>query len=167
MFRGWIQFFFEGITGAWGFSTINGNRTRSTGILNNEMYVGRLVWNRQRFIKDPDTGKCQARPNPESEWVDPGGAGIANRRSGAVGRGQGATSQRQRQPRHILARSFPRETPSPLSVLRPEQMRLLWWRLFHDLRCIARLLDSTQQRHLRYTTCCIRNWTRSAKRRPM
>jgi site-specific DNA recombinase len=55
--------------GAWGFSTINGNPKRGTGILNNEMYVGKLVWNRQRFVKDPDTGKRQARPNPESEWV--------------------------------------------------------------------------------------------------
>ena len=55
--------------GDWGFSTINGNAKRGTGILNNEMYVGRLVWNRQRFIKDPDTGKRQARPNPESEWI--------------------------------------------------------------------------------------------------
>src|SRR5512144_2554802 len=42
---------------------------RGTGILNNELYVGRLVWNRQRFIKDPDTGKRVSRPNPESEWV--------------------------------------------------------------------------------------------------
>ena len=55
--------------GDWGFSTINGNQKRGNGILNNEMYVGKLVWNRQRFIKDPDTGKRQARPNPESEWV--------------------------------------------------------------------------------------------------
>lgn len=55
--------------GEWGFSTINGNPKRGTGILNNEMYVGKLVWNRQRFVKDPDTGKRQARPNPESEWV--------------------------------------------------------------------------------------------------
>ncbi|MGU3401703.1 recombinase family protein [Brucellaceae bacterium D45D] len=55
--------------GDWGFSTINGNPKRGTGILNNEMYVGRIIWNRQRFIKDPDTGKRQARPNPESEWV--------------------------------------------------------------------------------------------------
>ena len=38
---------------AWGFSTINGNQKRGNGILNNEMYVGKLVWNRQRFIKDP------------------------------------------------------------------------------------------------------------------
>ncbi|KAB2759883.1 recombinase family protein [Brucella anthropi] len=55
--------------GDWGFSTINGNPKRGNGILNNEMYVGKIVWNRQRFVKDPDTGKRQARPNPESEWV--------------------------------------------------------------------------------------------------
>lgn len=55
--------------GDWGFSTINGNAKRGNGILNNEMYVGRLVWNRQRFIKDPDTGKRQARLNPGSEWI--------------------------------------------------------------------------------------------------
>ncbi|UMM07984.1 recombinase family protein [Gluconobacter frateurii] len=56
-------------SGAWSFSTITGNRARGTGILNNEMYVGKLVWNRQRFIKDPDTGKRQARMNPETERV--------------------------------------------------------------------------------------------------
>ncbi|PIO99673.1 recombinase family protein [Pleomorphomonas carboxyditropha] len=55
--------------GEWGFSTINGNVKRGNGILNNEMYIGKLVWNRQRFIKDPDTGKRQARLNPESEWI--------------------------------------------------------------------------------------------------
>ncbi|WP_268740644.1 recombinase zinc beta ribbon domain-containing protein [Novosphingobium beihaiensis] len=33
------------------------------------MYVGKIVWNRQRFVKAPDTGKRQARPNPEEEWV--------------------------------------------------------------------------------------------------
>ncbi|KAB2756311.1 recombinase family protein [Brucella anthropi] len=55
--------------GDWGFSTINGNPKRGNGILNNEMYVGKLIWNRQRFIKDPDTGKRQARMNPEAEWI--------------------------------------------------------------------------------------------------
>ena len=55
--------------GDWGFSTINGNPKRGNGILNNEMYVGKIVWNRQRFVKDPETGKRQARPNPEEEWV--------------------------------------------------------------------------------------------------
>ena len=38
-------------------------------MLNNELYVGRLVWNRQRFLKDPDTGKRIARPSPEAEWI--------------------------------------------------------------------------------------------------
>lgn len=35
------------------------------------MYVGKIVWNRQRFVKDPDPGKRQAQPNSESEseWV--------------------------------------------------------------------------------------------------
>lgn len=55
--------------GAWGQTTINGNRKRGTGILNNELYVGRMVWNRHRFLKHPDTNKRVCRPNPESEWV--------------------------------------------------------------------------------------------------
>jgi DNA invertase Pin-like site-specific DNA recombinase len=53
----------------WGPSTIFGNWRRGTGILNNELYIGRLVWNRQRFVKDPVTGKRQARPNPEAAWI--------------------------------------------------------------------------------------------------
>jgi site-specific DNA recombinase len=55
--------------GAWGPSTIYGNWRRGTGILNNELYIGKLVWNRQSFIKDPTTGRRQARPNPIEEWV--------------------------------------------------------------------------------------------------
>ena len=53
----------------WGPSTIYGNWRRGTGILNNELYVGRLVWNRQHFVKDPTTGRRQARLNPESDWI--------------------------------------------------------------------------------------------------
>ena len=55
--------------GAWGPSTISGNWKRGTGILNNELFIGRLVWNRQTFVKDPDTQKRQARMNPPEEWV--------------------------------------------------------------------------------------------------
>ena len=50
-------------------STIYGNWRRGTGILNNELYIGRLVWNRQRFLKDPATGRRQARMNPPEDWV--------------------------------------------------------------------------------------------------
>jgi hypothetical protein len=53
----------------WNPSTIHGNPARGTGILNNELYIGRLVWNRLRYVKDPDTGKRVSRPNPPSEWV--------------------------------------------------------------------------------------------------
>jgi site-specific DNA recombinase len=53
----------------WGFTTIYGSPKRGNGILNNEMYIGRIVWNRQRFIKDPDTGKRVSRLNPRADWV--------------------------------------------------------------------------------------------------
>jgi len=63
----------EGIPGPqgalWSPSTIHGNPKRGIGILHNELYVGRMVWNRQRFLKDPDTGKRVARPNPQSAWI--------------------------------------------------------------------------------------------------
>ncbi len=63
----------EGVPGPqgseWGPSTIHGNPKRGTGILNNELYIGKLVWNRLRYIKDPDTGRRVSRLNPESEWV--------------------------------------------------------------------------------------------------
>ena len=63
----------EGVIGpsgsSWGPSTINGNRERRTGILNNELYIGRIVWNRQRYVKDPATGKRRSRPNPEKNWI--------------------------------------------------------------------------------------------------
>lgn len=63
----------EGICGprgeAWDKSAIHGNPKRGTGILNNEICIGKLIWNRQRFVKDPQTGKRQARPNPAAEWI--------------------------------------------------------------------------------------------------
>lgn len=54
---------------AWGPSTINGNRDRGTGILNNELYIGRLVWNRLTYRKDPVMGKRRSRLNPTEQWV--------------------------------------------------------------------------------------------------
>ncbi|MFB9269261.1 recombinase family protein [Bradyrhizobium erythrophlei] len=53
---------------AWNASTINGNLERGAGILQNELYVGRLVWNKVRMVKDPDSGKRLSRPNPKSDW---------------------------------------------------------------------------------------------------
>ncbi|NQV79365.1 MAG: recombinase family protein [Alphaproteobacteria bacterium] len=63
----------EGIAGPrsadWTQSTINGNAVRGTGILNNELYIGRLVWNRLRYMKDPTTGKRISRLNPRDKWI--------------------------------------------------------------------------------------------------
>src|SRR5262249_15051845 len=52
----------------WNASTINGSNQRGTGFLNCELYVGRLVWNKVRMVKDPDTGKRLSRPNPRDAW---------------------------------------------------------------------------------------------------
>lgn len=53
----------------WGQSTINGNRKRGTGILNNELYIGKLVWNRLKMVKDPVSGKRVSRQNDPSAWI--------------------------------------------------------------------------------------------------
>ena len=63
----------EGVPGplgrTWGDTTIRGHVSRGTGLVNNELYVGRLVWNRQRYIKDPSTGKRVSRLNPREDWI--------------------------------------------------------------------------------------------------
>ncbi|MBN8891558.1 MAG: recombinase family protein, partial [Rhodospirillales bacterium] len=52
--------------GLWSPSTIYGNRARGTGILNNEAYIGRLIWNRLRYIKDPESGRRRSRANADA-----------------------------------------------------------------------------------------------------
>jgi DNA invertase Pin-like site-specific DNA recombinase len=62
----------EGVPGPtgrhWNASALLGSPERRNGILNNELYVGQIVYNRQRFLKDPATGKRISRENPEREW---------------------------------------------------------------------------------------------------
>ncbi len=53
----------------WRDTAIRGHRQRGTGILNNELYLGRLIWNRLRYVKDPSTGKRVSRQNDPSEWI--------------------------------------------------------------------------------------------------
>jgi site-specific DNA recombinase len=53
---------------AWADTTIRGQVERGTGLLNNALYVGRLEWNRCGYVKNPQTGKRIARPNPRSAW---------------------------------------------------------------------------------------------------
>ena len=62
----------EGIRGPrgreWRDTAIRGQRERGTGILNNDLYRGELVWNRCSYVKNPRTGKRTARPNPADKW---------------------------------------------------------------------------------------------------
>ncbi|MEZ5903406.1 MAG: recombinase family protein [Alphaproteobacteria bacterium] len=53
----------------WTDTVIRGHKKKGTGILNNERYIGRIIWNRQRFIKNPQTGKRISRLNPPKEWI--------------------------------------------------------------------------------------------------
>lgn len=51
----------------WNASTIHGNVQRGSGILLNELYVGRIVWGKVSMIKDPSTGRRVSRPNPATK----------------------------------------------------------------------------------------------------
>ena len=62
----------------WVASTINGNKKRHYGLILNELYVGRLVWNRVKMVKGPDTGKRIPRPNPPEDWHRSDASHLAN-----------------------------------------------------------------------------------------
>jgi site-specific DNA recombinase len=53
----------------WNASAINGNGQRGCGILRNEKYIGRLVWNKNRMVLDDRTGKRISRVNGQDERV--------------------------------------------------------------------------------------------------
>ncbi len=95
--------------GVWHASTIAGSRKRQNGILQNALYVGRIVWNRQSFVKDPETGRRVSRLNPESEWMtapapelrivgDDLWKRVQNRRARRAG-----NAQYRKRPRHLLS----------------------------------------------------------------
>jgi len=48
--------------GPWCDSSIRGRSRRADGILRNQAYIGRLVWNRTRSLKDPASGEVRQRP---------------------------------------------------------------------------------------------------------
>lgn len=50
----------------WGASAIYGNHKRGSGILRNNLYDGRIVWNKVSMYTDPDTGRRISRPNDPS-----------------------------------------------------------------------------------------------------
>jgi hypothetical protein len=94
----------------WNASTINGSLQRGYGVLHNALYGGRLVWNRVRMIKDPDTGKRVSRANSADQWqsapapqlaiVDADTFAAVQTRKQALG---GTHPQARRRPRHLLS----------------------------------------------------------------
>jgi Recombinase len=63
----------EGVIGPrgkkWRDTAIRGHVSRGTGILNNESYIGRMVWNKRNYRKNPDTERRTARVNDTDAWV--------------------------------------------------------------------------------------------------
>ena len=54
--------------GTWSRSSIYPDKRGGIGILSNEIYHGWYIWNRTKWVKNPDTGKRKSIPRPESEW---------------------------------------------------------------------------------------------------
>ena len=57
-----------GPRGTWAVAALYGSPAKGCGILNNELYIGRYVWNRSTWRKDPDTGRRQRFERPRDEW---------------------------------------------------------------------------------------------------
>lgn len=97
--------------GDWSASTILGNRKRGTGIINNELYVGRIIWNKLRYLKDPDSGRRISRMNDPKDWVvveAPELRIVSQETWDAMKTMQGAmvtydTLQKYNRPRHLLS----------------------------------------------------------------
>ncbi|WP_431276907.1 recombinase family protein [Variovorax ureilyticus] len=53
----------------WAASALVGNAAMGDGLLNNEIYIGRVIWNRRQWMKDPDTGKRLPVARPREEWM--------------------------------------------------------------------------------------------------
>ena len=59
-------------SGEWNASTIRGDPAKLVDILNNPLYVGRLVWGRREWRRNPDSEKRERRYRlrDQSEWVE-------------------------------------------------------------------------------------------------
>jgi site-specific DNA recombinase len=53
----------------WSHQSFIGGGTND-GMLGNELYIGRLRWNRGRTVRNPETGRCTLRANPESDHLN-------------------------------------------------------------------------------------------------
>jgi site-specific DNA recombinase len=96
--------------GFWTAATINGNRQRGHGIILNPLYAGRIVWNRVRMVKDPETGKRVSRVNEagDRQEVQAEHLRIIDEETWAAAQAikasrGGERPQDRRKPRHLLS----------------------------------------------------------------
>jgi site-specific DNA recombinase len=97
--------------GAWNVSSLVGHRKRKVGLFHNELYAGRLIYNRVRMVKDPTTGKRLSRENPSSAWsvfevpdlriIDQ--ITWENAQAMIMRNGGGPLSRHARRPKHLLS----------------------------------------------------------------
>jgi site-specific DNA recombinase len=52
----------------WCVSALYGSPAKGSGVLNNALYIGRYIWNRSQWVKEPDTGKRQRIDRPRQQW---------------------------------------------------------------------------------------------------
>jgi len=114
----------------------------------NELYIGKLVWNGQTIIKDPNTGKRQARPNPPGDRVAqevPELRIIGDTLWNEV-------KVRQQHARlaltHDNASIQSERAPAGPLIVEPAKVRRLRRRLLEDRPAPLRLLECAQLRHL-------------------
>ena len=55
--------------GLWSAAMLLGSGSRGTGLLRNKLYIGQIVSNKQRYYRDPTTGRRRTRPNPADAWI--------------------------------------------------------------------------------------------------
>ena len=136
--------------GPWRDTAIRGHFTRGTGILNNELYIGRLVWNRLTYLKDPKSGRRRSRLNPPDNGLSRRSLRSASSMTTlweAVKTRQG--SIRDKRPRgqcacHTLLGAPALSSPAQRAVVLPR----MWQSLCLDRPRLPRLLCRPRQRHL-------------------
>lgn len=56
--------------GTWSCSCIYGDPKHGSGLLNQPLYIGKKFWNRNRRIRNPDTGRYHWEANPQADWIE-------------------------------------------------------------------------------------------------
>jgi site-specific DNA recombinase len=96
--------------GKWSAASINGDRVRGNGILQNDLYRGQLVFNRTRRTYHPDSRKKRIQVRPRAQWIERAApelrivddrlwAAVSARRA----RFDGTRAEQQRRPKRLLS----------------------------------------------------------------